>query len=489
MNTFKRKSLYAALAGVGALGLTGAAQAVNVNPDGLGQALIYPYYTTNGPGVGGTIAPYNSLLSVVNSTGSGKVVKVRFLESRNSKEVLDFNLWLSPFDVWTAAIIPSGAGAGIFSTDLSCTTPPVSSSATSPTNFVNFAYVGDPELQTLARTKEGYVEIIEMGVVTGGNLANITHAQPSPPGTPPGCGKLPTGATQPTDLVAGFGGLFGGISLVNVLAGGDITENAVALASFCSAPCSTLWAPAGNIQPNLLQVSPKVSVVFNNTTVVTTDWSAAPPGAPSVQPQDPVSAVLMVNNIYNEYVLDSGTRSATDWVITMPTKAFYYNSAFNVTKLFQRNFRLNGACDDVGLTVYNREEQSVLGSFSPPPPTLTNSLCWEANVITFNSSTGGVLQSPLVLNLGVAFPNGWADLNLVGGVSAPVHQLIGGATTVISTATGSATTQVNATYNGLPAIGFAAQYFNNGTLTNSGGQGVQAFYTGSFPHRFVRSIQ
>jgi len=497
MNTFKRKSLYAALAGVGALGVTGAAQAVNVNPDGLGQALIYPYYTTNGPGVGGTLAPYNSLLSVVNSTGSGKVVKVRFIESRNSKEVLDFNLWLSPYDVWTAAIIPSGAGAGIFSTDLSCTTPPVSASASSPTNFVNFAYVGDPELQTLARTKEGYVEIIEMGVVTGGNLANITHAQPSPPGTPPGCGKLPTGATAPTDLVAGFGGLFGGISLVNVLAGGDITENAVALASFCSAPCTTLWAPAGSIQPNLTQVNPKVSVVFNNTTVVTTDWTTAPLGAPPVQGQDPVSAVLMVNNIYNEYVLDANTRSATDWVVTMPTKTLYYgNSNFNVTKLFQRNFRLNGACDDVGLTVYNREEQSVLGSFSPPPPTLTNSLCWEANVITFNSTTGGVLQSPLVLNLGVTnFPNGWADLNLFGGVSGvnsatgPAHQLIGGATTVISTATGAAATQINATYSGLPAVGFAAQYFNNGTLTGPGGTGVQAFYTGSFPHRYVRSIQ
>ena len=46
MNTFKRKSLYAALAGVSALGVTGAAQAVNLNPDGLGQVLIYPYYTT-----------------------------------------------------------------------------------------------------------------------------------------------------------------------------------------------------------------------------------------------------------------------------------------------------------------------------------------------------------------------------------------------------------------------------------------------------------
>ncbi len=45
MNTFNRKSLYAALAGLGALGAMGAAEAVNLSADGLGQVLIYPYYT------------------------------------------------------------------------------------------------------------------------------------------------------------------------------------------------------------------------------------------------------------------------------------------------------------------------------------------------------------------------------------------------------------------------------------------------------------
>ena len=162
MNTFKRKSLYAALAGLGALGATGAAQAVNVNPDGLGQALIYSYYTTQGAGTGGTIAPYNSLLSVVNSTNSGKVVKVRFLEGKNSKEVLDFNLWLSPHDVWTAAIVPEGAGATLKTADLSCTTPPI------PANgqpFTNIKFSEDAAGTGLDRTKEGYVEIIEMGNV------------------------------------------------------------------------------------------------------------------------------------------------------------------------------------------------------------------------------------------------------------------------------------------------------------------------------------
>src|SRR5690349_512563 len=98
MNTFKKKSLYAALAAVSAPGATTAAEAVNVNPDGLGQVLIYPYYTTRADAAGNS---YNSLLSVVNSTASGKAVKVRFLEGKNSREVLDFNLFLSPYDVWT----------------------------------------------------------------------------------------------------------------------------------------------------------------------------------------------------------------------------------------------------------------------------------------------------------------------------------------------------------------------------------------------------
>src|SRR5215216_2409224 len=145
MNTFKHKSLYAALAGLGALGATGVAQAVSVNPDGLGQVLIYPYYTvrTVPTGVAGTDAAYNSLLSVVNSTASAKAVKVRFLEGKNSREVLDFNLFLSQYDVWTAGVVPAGTGAGVFTTDNSCTTPAVGRTAAGATRFRNGAYIGD----------------------------------------------------------------------------------------------------------------------------------------------------------------------------------------------------------------------------------------------------------------------------------------------------------------------------------------------------------
>src|SRR4029453_14485256 len=162
MNTFKKKSLYAAIASIGTLGFAGAVQAVNVNADGLGQVLIYPYFTTNSVGTT-TPVPYNSLLSVVNSTASAKAVKVRFIEGRASQEVLDFNLFLSAKDVWTAAVIPVGDGAGVFTQDHSCTVPTVPDTAATAQPFVNFQYAGDGGGDGLDRTKEGYVEIIEMG--------------------------------------------------------------------------------------------------------------------------------------------------------------------------------------------------------------------------------------------------------------------------------------------------------------------------------------
>lgn len=102
MNTFKQKALFSALAGAGALAMAGAANAVYVNSDGLGHALIYPYYTVRGGNV--------TLLSVVNTTADAKAVKVRFIEGKNSQEVLDFNLFLSPKDVWTANVEPDVIG-------------------------------------------------------------------------------------------------------------------------------------------------------------------------------------------------------------------------------------------------------------------------------------------------------------------------------------------------------------------------------------------
>src|SRR6266496_3519635 len=270
MNSFQRKSLYAALAGAGALGMTATANAVSIDPNGLGQVLIYPYYTVQSDAAGNA---YNSLLSVVNTTVSAKAVKVRFLEGKNSREVLDFNLFLSKKDVWTAAILPSSSGGGkIVSFDKSCTIPDNSNFAPPGVDFFNFAFVGssdDKGGSGLDRTKEGYVEIIEMAVFPTYTCTSIqvTHVG----GVPFDCaGVTDTGALA--DGRSASGGLFGGMSLINVGAGTDFTEDAVALERFARGP---IYFNAGSVSPQLIDVFPKTSVVF-----------AAEPQKPLIFPND-----------------------------------------------------------------------------------------------------------------------------------------------------------------------------------------------------------
>jgi hypothetical protein len=99
---------------------------------------------------------------------------------------------------------------------------------------------------------------------------------------------------------------------------------------------------------------------------------------------------LLATNLRD--VLDSGTASLTDRVVTYPTKRYYVATGTGTpTKLFQRNFAAGlGACDDIDLIFWDREEQVLAGAppgFSPPPPGLPKSaLCWEANIVTWNNS-------------------------------------------------------------------------------------------------------
>jgi len=493
MNTFKRKSLYSALAGLSALGAAGAAQAVNVNPDGLGQALVYPYYTTRTDAAGNG---YTSLLSVVNSTSSAKVVKVRFLEGKNSREVLDFNLFLSAYDVWTAAILPSAAGGGarVATLDRSCTLPALPANGQ---DFVNYAYSGGGSpnddnnggvtngspnnMGSLDRTREGYVEIIEMGHIFDGTSTAqfITHVG----GVPPGCSSL-SDQQAAFDTGPAIGGLFGGMTLINVAAGTDFTADAVALDNFWAEGTGSYFN-AGSIFPQLADAFPVSTVFGTRGTVVQSDWTSS---APNVNPgADAVSAVLMHNAVLNEFVNDTGTRSGTDWVVTMPTKRHYVNvGTGSAPRLFQRNFNTTaGSCDDVSLDLFDREEFRRQGGFSPAPPGAVNRICWEANVVTFNGSN--VLGSNNVANVPTTFVNGWMRLGFFPGSQGTAHRLVApaGQSLVTDQFGGSTPDTVGVTYFGLPVVGFAVQSFTNGTLPTAGGGTVLSNYGGNFIHKYT----
>jgi hypothetical protein len=234
----------------------------------------------------------------------------------------------------------------------------------------------------------------------------------------PASEALPPGLTDQD----GRSGIFGSMTLINVDAGTAAGQDAVALDNFSDV---VLYTNAGSVQPDLTQASPPVSVLFANNFIYNSLWSAST--------ADPVSAVLMHDHIMNEYVLDAGTNSGTDWVVTMPTKRFYVaNGTGTPPRLFQRNFnKTDGACDDVDLAIYDREENTTSTplDFSPPPPTLSNAICWEANVITFNNSN--LLGSANSANISTDFEHGWLDVGFFPStVTGAVHTLPNDATIV-----------------------------------------------------------
>ena len=485
MNAFQRKSLYAALASVGALGAATTAQAVNLNPNGLGQVLIYPYYTVNADPAGHA---YNSLLSVVNATDSVKVVKVRFLEGKDSREVLDFNLFLSPFDVWTAAVIPSPVtiGGRMITVDKSCTIPPISVSQGGPgfVDFVNYAYTGtndDKGGPGLDRTREGYVEIIEMGTFTSTDTVAVaaTHANGKVAGQPD-CKPI-SDTLVSHEIFSNTGGLFGGMTLINVANGTDFTEDAVALDNFAGGGF-LFFSSAGSTTPDLTFAKPPVSQVVAFNAFFRSTWAGSN--------ADPVSAVLIHDQVMNEFVLDAATKSGTDWVVTFPTKRFYIETGTGSAKqhLFQRNFNDGvGSCDDVSLNIYDREEKttSTPVTFSPPPPTPGNSICWEANIITFNNTN--VLASANTANINTSFEHGWLNLGFFPAtVTGTFHTLANTNTTIVGS-TGSFSSGNIVTYFGLPLVGFMVESFANGTLL-VGGVNVLSNYGGNFVHKTTTFI-
>ena len=467
MQKFKRKSLYLALAtAVSSVGIANTASAMNINANGLGQVLIYPYYSTR--------AGMDTYLSVINTTSSAKAVKVRFTEGKNSREVLDFNLYLSKNDMWTAAIVNTANGAKLITFDKSCTSPAIPAAGK---DFVNFAYVGavvegvavaggDGETGSLDRTREGYFEIIEMGVITNTAIeAAVTHVA----GVPANCAVVQASSMNMgtsgglNQVVAPLGGLAGSASLIAVAGGTDFGYDPLVIDSFSS---SNIWAAPGSILPDLTSGDPG-SIVFSNGVALTNVWSSS---------EKAVSALIMHNTLLNEYVLDSSTLSGTDWVVTMPTKRYFVPvedgtinggqfSLYQAAAPFTKAFWLNGACEPVSLSYWNREETNISVVDFSPQPVAGTSLCWESTVVTFNNSH--VLGSSNEVNVPVSFENGWLRMTF----NAAGHKMI-------------SEDSIASTFSGLPTVGFMLQDFIN----QNAAPGIMATYGGNFVHKYTETI-
>jgi hypothetical protein len=509
MNTFKRKALFAAV--VAGLGTVGTAEAVYLSPNRTGQVLVYPYYTVQSANGNS----WNTYLSVVNTTSDVKAVKVRILEGKTSAEVLDFNLFLSPNDVWTAAIVPSGTGAGdagrIITADRSCTRPAIPAAGQ---DFRNFQYstAGSADSlpgTSLARTREGYVEILEMATISGATATAVTH---NSAGVPANCGVVQAGSFTTIPAGQAFpptGGLMGTGTLINVNSGLNGDYKADALDAWSNA---AQYSDSGFVTPNLSNALPPTSLVIRSgdldatgaATLITayrSDFlltSGVSAGARAV------ASVFMHSAVLNEYVLDSATGSLTDWVITQPLKNQFVSDV-DAAQPYTNVLTTSGACETIGFTYFNREEGSASASgsdFSPLPPAgVANSLCWESSVLSIRngathmpSSTAEstVLGSANVTNVNVTptFQNGWGSLTFSG---AGAGNGLGSEATSESIAMGTDAPAFGApvagpfTYVGLPVTGFMIRTFTNGALTCTTGT-CQGNYGGLFAHSYRTTI-
>lgn len=473
---------------LGALVLTMGipASAVSLDSDGKGQALIFPYYTAQSAAGN----PFNTLISIVNHASDTKVIRVRFREGRNAKEAASFNLYLSPNDTWTGAVVPTVAGGtGLFTTDLSCTNPAFAAAGglSRSVTFLPGAAFRDSMGREAERTREGWIEAIEMATLVGESAAAVAHAAN---GEAANCPRV-QGLTPSLLLGAPTGGLSGTLTLINVASGEDFTVNAEALAGLSR---TQFYRHPENPYPdfNAAEIDP-VSVVVANGFVYRSLWS---------RPADAVSAVLMRASWQGEFTFDSATRSNSEFVITFPTRQHH------VTPLppppgFEEGS--NGLGGTPPFSAQANEERVLSGGFTReagigriPPIVIGIEPIWGISIFTYGSSVAhfvpipagqvgtsvlGALHRATVYLGGGIVSNGWFGFTRTDG--RPLTSLP--ASTKMDIATGAVTVGAHR-YYGLPVVGLAVRTFENGTLTCGTGA-CQGNYGGAFPLKYSRTIE
>ena len=470
----KNKLTVAVVAGIaGVAGMANAAQ--YINPEGTGQVLIYPYYSVNND--------LNTLYSIVNTTMDTKAVKVRFLEGENTLEVLDFNVYLSAFDVWTGGLAPTlSTQAGHidepsvvhFTTDTSCA--PFLTKAGQ--EFLPFTIDADGPAVTagntsMRRATDGHFEVLEMATFSGGIAAGgtVAHADHGSNGQPSNCAAIQDDWADNgiydtlADEAPVTGGIFGSASIVNVAEGLAMTYDAIAIDEFWVNAAGNHSEP-GSLQPSLDEGDLE-STVFDNGVASTSLYSS---GAQAV------SGLFTRQSVYNEYALDSLIGGKSEWVITFPTKRFHVDPSLTPDPVPPFTTAWDGvnSCHEFALQIWDREEQLevlTVGGVSPRPPAGANpSLCKEVNVVEFKlpgqapAAESSIMGSDNIVNVTTpangTTENGWASMSF----SNPLY--------VTAPLTGDA-------YSGLPVAGFAATQFGNANLTS----GLLAQYAGLFVHK------
>ena len=380
---------------IGGLGFAGAASAVVINGTGkaptaavLGATNATAFELTNG-GVGhNLIVPYftaqDGNMTVLHLTNTdvknGKAVKVRFRGAANSDDILDFQVLLSPGDVWTGAVTAGADGVAQLTTaDGTCTVPTLTKGVAQ--SFDTRRLQGSlSAADKAAGTREGYVEIFNMadipdaavyGAATNAKSALFTaikHVGGVAPCTASviDTALLETNYTEATAAAAGFAtpttGLMGDWYIINVAKTTTFSGGATALTAVSAAGVAgrgnfvlfpQLSASVGS--PDAFTADPALRTVTGNVGTTKVVSGAVDPlpanytlpvveaayydlpdlSTPYLVPANtPITAAgaatqaelltkqLSVKSITNQYANDASITAKTDWVFSMPTRRY-----------------------------------------------------------------------------------------------------------------------------------------------------------------------
>lgn len=354
---------------IGGLGFTGAAFAaagdVAVNANGDGHILMVPYYTVQD----GNVTAFN----IVNTdTKNGKAVKVRFRGASNSDDVLDFQVFLSPGDVWTAAVTADANGlAQLVTADNSCTVPKIELNTPVPFIKDRLTKAGWTDADKNAQTREGYIEILNMADIDPTKQYNATTGQVKSNGTNivadgsaasalytatkhvngvapcsaatlalldninPARNSLVVGSAATVaaaenaaalqGLVPPTGGLTGNWFIMNAEKSTTFSAAATAIKEDAASTVLNVYSPQRNIPAVLLTADPLMRAKLIDAQAYDVPDLSTPINTTHATPElraTKVSDAISQTVIANQFLADSKINAATDWVISMPTRRY-----------------------------------------------------------------------------------------------------------------------------------------------------------------------
>lgn len=424
------------------------------NPSGVGHILIVPYFSTQSSNV--------TALSITNTdTVNGKALKVRFRGASNSDDVFDFQVFLSPGDVWTAGISRDASGVSRLDTaDKSCTLP-----ANVNRTFITSRLPANATPDVANETREGYVEIFNMGdiVDTSGNYKDLFDAVKHVDGVPDCTSSVLTAITQEnssTYLSEPTTGLMANWFIVNVdkvlvYSGeaaaiearvGSTTPPTPGLGNIVywdqrSTALSPAQANANTADPLLRGATPVVAGARYDLPDLSTPYTSG--AATPFEQAYALSASIATLEAAGEYFNLASLGASTDWVVTFPSRRYYAAVRYTGTgaPAIVRNASSDGniyftagntelgsasnggrpyqICSKLGtqaLGFYDREETPTLTDdivISPGTPEAL-SLCGEVSVVGINGTTADASATFATVarkNVQTGFTEGWGFIN------------------------------------------------------------------------------